>query len=65
MAATTEQVRERGATRGVEDHATGVGRQIYVCYSCKHHETFLADCGGEACKGMLAGVCPRCGEQNA
>lgn len=62
MAATAQA--EKDATRSVADHETGVGRQRFVCYACKHTDTYLADCQGETCKKMHVGVCPRCGEQN-
>jgi hypothetical protein len=56
---------DKGATRSLADHSEAAGRQRFVCYGCKHTDEFLADCQGEACRKMLAGVCPRCGEQNA
>lgn len=63
--AVAEKHAEPNATRSAADHDDAAGRQRFVCYTCKHAQTFLADCGGDECRGMLNGKCPRCHEQNA
>lgn len=64
-ATTTARHEEKGATRSAEDHSDGAGRSVFVCYACKHQQSFLSDCAGSACRGLLLGACPRCGERNA